>query len=374
MPIVCCFKGSHISLTDQDTVNQNNGRTGKDANTILASIHTFDPSLRCDAMTFQPCSHKALANHKQVVDSFRFYNINKGIPEGSPIAIGRYSEDVYYEGNAWYLNTLAAAEQLYDAIHVWKDEGTITVSPVSLPFFRDLLPTIPPGSYDKESYTYDTLIEAISNYADGFIDVVAKYAASNGSLAEQFDKNDGTPLSARDLTWSYASFLTATARRAGIMPPSWADDSTNSVPKHCQGTSIIGSYSSATVTTFPPSQTPIKGPLPPPSTTSCSVAASATVIFHGLVKTQYGEAIKIVGNIEALGDWDPEKAVPLRASEYTSHNPLWKAVIPLKVGQVIEYKYINVKKDGSVKWEGDPNHTYTIPCAPTATKVDKWQR
>jgi glucoamylase len=35
-------------------INQNNGRTGKDANTILGSIHVFDPTAGCDATTFQP--------------------------------------------------------------------------------------------------------------------------------------------------------------------------------------------------------------------------------------------------------------------------------------------------------------------------------
>jgi glucoamylase len=35
-------------------INQNNGRSGKDANTILGSIHLFDPAAGCDATTFQP--------------------------------------------------------------------------------------------------------------------------------------------------------------------------------------------------------------------------------------------------------------------------------------------------------------------------------
>jgi glucoamylase len=35
-------------------INQNNGRSGKDANTLLGSIHTFDPEGNCDASTFQP--------------------------------------------------------------------------------------------------------------------------------------------------------------------------------------------------------------------------------------------------------------------------------------------------------------------------------
>lgn len=47
-------------LTCIRLVNANNGRTGKDTNTILSSISTFDASLGCDSTTFQPCSDKAL--------------------------------------------------------------------------------------------------------------------------------------------------------------------------------------------------------------------------------------------------------------------------------------------------------------------------
>ena len=84
-------------------INENNGRTGKDANTLLGSIHTFDPSAACDDSTFQPCSDKALANHKTVTDSFRsIYTINSDIPEGTAVAVGRYPEDTYQGGNPWY--------------------------------------------------------------------------------------------------------------------------------------------------------------------------------------------------------------------------------------------------------------------------------
>ncbi|KAF7551843.1 hypothetical protein G7046_g7590 [Stylonectria norvegica] len=385
-PQVLCFLQSFWSPSGgyiDANINANDGRTGKDANTILASIHNFDPALVCDAATFQPCSDKALANHKQVIDSFRFYNINKGIPAGTAVAVGRYSEDVYYNGNPWYLNTLAAAEQLYDALYVWRQKESITVSSISQQFFKDFVPSISAGTFASGSDTYSALIDAVTIYADGYVNIVAQYAASNGSLAEQFSKDNGTPLSAHDLTWSYAAFLTSVDRRAGIVPPSWSDGSANQVPDSCQGTSLVGSYSSATATSFPPSQTPISGPLPPTTsttkttatTTSCAVATSVTVTFEELVQTNFGETIKIVGNIDGLGNWDTSKAVPLSASAYTSQNPLWQVTVPLKAGQVIEYKYINVKSGGSVAWERDPNHTYTVPktCATTAVKSDKWQ-
>lgn len=82
------------------TSNMHGGRSGKDANSVLVSIHTFDAGAGCDAVTFQPCSDKALANLKAYVDAFRsIYTINKKIPHNAAVATGRYPEDVYYGGN-----------------------------------------------------------------------------------------------------------------------------------------------------------------------------------------------------------------------------------------------------------------------------------
>lgn len=86
-------------------INDSNDRNGRDANSILGSIHTFDPYAACDDSTFQPCSPRALANHKAVTDSFRpIYGVNLGAPNGSPVAVGRYIEDVYMGGNPWWVS------------------------------------------------------------------------------------------------------------------------------------------------------------------------------------------------------------------------------------------------------------------------------
>lgn len=78
------------------------GRSGLDANSLLGSIHTFDPAAACDDTTFQPCSSRALSNHKLVVDSFRsVYGINNGRGAGKAAAVGRYAEDSYQGGNPW---------------------------------------------------------------------------------------------------------------------------------------------------------------------------------------------------------------------------------------------------------------------------------
>lgn len=363
-------------------VNENNGRTGKDANTLLSAISTFDPAVGCDDATFQPCSEKVLANHKVVTDSFRsVYSLNSGIPEGTAVAVGRYPEDVYYNGNPWYLTTLAAAEVLYDALIAWKAQGYIQVTSTSLAFFQDLDSSITAGTYQSSSATYTTLYDAASAYADGYVNIVATYAAPNGSLSEQFDKATGTPLSAYDLTWSYAALLSAAARRAGIAPPSWVGSSGDAaVPSTCSAASVVGSYTSATASSFPASQTPQTG-IPTststttaPATTSTACAATAVVTFDELKTTSFGQTVKVVGSIAALGSWDTSRAVALSASQYTSANPLWTVSISLAAGQTVAYKYINVNSDGTVTWEADPNHTLTIPACATATTVsNSWQ-
>ncbi|KAJ6493912.1 hypothetical protein C8R47DRAFT_1267246 [Mycena vitilis] len=53
-----------------------------------------------------------------------------------PVATGRYPEDVYTRGNPWYLTTAAVAELLYDALIVWKAKGSLNVTTISLPFFK----------------------------------------------------------------------------------------------------------------------------------------------------------------------------------------------------------------------------------------------
>ncbi|KUI67829.1 Glucoamylase [Cytospora mali] len=388
-PQILCFLQSFWSSSGYilANINENNGRTGKDANTLLASISIFDPTAGCDSATFQPCSDKALANHKVVTDSFRsVYNLNSNIAEGTAVAVGRYPEDVYYNGNPWYLCTLAAAEQLYDSLIVWESQGYIEVTSTSLAFFKDFDSSITAGTYESSSTTYTTIYDAVETYAEGYMNIVATYAASNGSLSEEFDKSTGKPLSAYDLTWSYAAFLSAANRRAGIVPSSWGASSGDAVPGTCSATSVAGSYSTATSTSFPSSQTPQTGystttasatttSSKTSTSTSCATATSVTVTFDEIVTTSYGETIKIIGGVSALGNWDTGDAVALSAGSYTSSNPLWTVSIKLSPGTVVEYKYINVASDGSVTWEADPNHTITVPasCATATTVSNTWQ-
>lgn len=100
-PQILCFLQTFWSGEYVDSnINVNDGRSGRDVNSVLTSIHNFDPAADCNDRTFQPCSSRALANHKQVVDSFRStFSINSGTSPGQAVAVGRYNEDVYYSGN-----------------------------------------------------------------------------------------------------------------------------------------------------------------------------------------------------------------------------------------------------------------------------------
>ena len=127
-PEVLCFlqtfwNGAFVT----SNINDQSGRNGRDANSILGSIHTFDPEAGCDDLTFQPCSSRALANHKAVTDSFRsLYAVNSDRAQGAAVAVGRYTEDVYFGGNPWCVDMSEAlpAANLYQVLNYACSSGT----------------------------------------------------------------------------------------------------------------------------------------------------------------------------------------------------------------------------------------------------------
>ncbi|KAI0069719.1 glucoamylase [Panus rudis PR-1116 ss-1] len=320
------------------TSNTGGGRSGKDANSVLTSIHTFDPAAGCDSVTFQPCSDKALSNLKVYVDAFRsIYSVNSGIASNAAVATGRYPEDSYMGGNPWYLTTFAVAEQLYDALIVWDSQGSLDVTDTSLAFFRQFSSSIATGTYAKGSSTYSTLTTAIKNFADGFVAVNAKYTPSGGGLAEQFSRSNGLPVSAVDLTWSYASALTAFGARNGVTPASWGAAGLT-VPASCQ-----------------------RGP-------GGGNGNTVAVTFNVQATTVFGENIFLTGSVDELANWSPDNAIALSAANY----PTWSVTVNLPASTSIQYKYIR-KFNGQVTWESDPNRQITTPSSGSFTENDTWR-
>jgi glucoamylase len=96
----------------------------------------------------------------------------------------------------------------------------VTISRQNLAFLRGALAsqgtnlTIKEGDvFNKTDARFGQILGAMIELGDGYLRRVQQHADKSGALSEQFDRNDGTPQSARDLTWSYAAVLTAFTQR-----------------------------------------------------------------------------------------------------------------------------------------------------------------
>ncbi len=132
---------------------------GVDTASLLAFLHSPQE-------WFLPLNNSFLFNTMGSLErSFAsIYQINQRTAHLAP-AIGRYPEDRYYNGNPWFLTTLAYAEYFYRL-----------------------------GDRIK---------------GDEYMQRVKYHADASGHMSEQLSRENGYMLSARDLTWSYVAFLTA---------------------------------------------------------------------------------------------------------------------------------------------------------------------
>jgi glucoamylase len=126
------------------------------------------------------------------------YAINRDGQVG--LAIGRYPEDRYdgtstnTSGNPWFLGGFAFAEYYYmlsKELKKLSSEGSKK------------------SQNDYKEYALRALVKADEYMARGFYHM----NQSTGSMAEQFNRYSGYMQGAHDLTWSYASFLTAAKAR-----------------------------------------------------------------------------------------------------------------------------------------------------------------
>lgn len=192
------------------------GRNGIDCSVLLGALKgwdTTDAAAAVDASQFGPASDKLLATHKRYVDAFRsLYAINNNAAAPKAVGTGRYPSDVYdgdgtSQGNPWYICTLAAAEVLNTAVAVANTRGSLAVTATSLPFYRQFSAGAATGTYSSGSSQYTALTSGMRAMASGFVDIVNSHAWPNGSLNEEFNRNNGFNQGARDLTWSYAAFV-----------------------------------------------------------------------------------------------------------------------------------------------------------------------
>ena len=144
------------------------------------------------------------------------FAVNRGRPAGRGPAMGRYPNDRYYGGGAWYLATLAAAEFYFTLAAALAGGAHMPVTPENLRFRQRLgaaasaeaagVAGVAPGATEPTQLALER--------GDAIMRTVQAFTPQGGELSEQFDRTSGAQISAKHLSWSYAAFITAAAARA----------------------------------------------------------------------------------------------------------------------------------------------------------------
>jgi glucoamylase len=135
------------------------------------------------------------------------YAINHNRPAGRGLALGRYANDRYYSGGAYYFSTLAAAEFYFRLAAALRGGAPLPVTAENLRFRQRL------GAGDAAADS-PALAALAQERGDAILRTVQAFTPDSGDLSEQFDHTTGVQTSAKQLTWSYAAFVTAVASRA----------------------------------------------------------------------------------------------------------------------------------------------------------------
>jgi glucoamylase len=192
-----------------------NGVPGKDLDfaTILAVIHAA--RAKGAHSVLDPRVMATLARLEELFDAS--YAINRGRAETRGPAMGRYADDRYFSGGAYYFSTLGAAE-FYYALAEAVAGAEVPVTEDNKEFLLrlgaadDSLELRPPATEDRKRR-----FEALLRRGDQFMATVAAYTPASGELSEQFDQGTGAQTSAKSLAWSHAALITAIARRKAAM-------------------------------------------------------------------------------------------------------------------------------------------------------------
>ena len=82
-----------------------------------------------------------------------------------------------------------------------------------------------------------------------------------------------------------------------------------------------------------------------------------------------GQQVYVTGNHAALGNWNPDLAVPLDPATY----PVWTNRVNLPASTTVQYKYLRKNDDGTIPWEnlaGGGNRSFTTPAAGAGNRSD----
>jgi len=155
---------------------------------------------------FNPTSQYASGTIAATINAFCMaYPINNIDTKNgvNGVLIGRYPNDGYFGGNPWILLTAYLAQSFYRGSLYSLTTNSLPPS-VSMDNWRYIFPTLP----NDANLSVKSFASVLLSAGDGVMQRIAHHTAGNNfHLNEQIDKNQGTQISAYDLTWSYAVVL-----------------------------------------------------------------------------------------------------------------------------------------------------------------------
>jgi glucoamylase len=201
--------------------------TGLDVAVVLGALHAHNELDAAGDRYFAPSDDRILATAHALARAFqKEFPLSEATPAdpagamvGTPI--GRYPKDKYNgldtktQGNPWFLATAAFAELYYRCAEDWQRTGAILVNPINLEFLSTLsVGGIKAGeTIGAQDPRFAALISSVRALGDTYLRRVKLHEGPQGHLNEQFSRKDGALQGAEDLSWSYASILSAAAHR-----------------------------------------------------------------------------------------------------------------------------------------------------------------
>jgi len=121
-----------------------------------------------------------------------------------------------------YFATFNVAEQIFDALITWDLIGSLSVTNISLKFFRQFDGLVLLGIHYKGSLTYNKLTSAMRAWAENTLISLEKRTPPDFVLPLIMNKTTGEPAAPWGALRSQVAVLGAHNAYNGVISPSWA--------------------------------------------------------------------------------------------------------------------------------------------------------
>lgn len=212
-----------------ETLDQQHYKGGGLDTTIILGVIYGDLEQENDAFALD--QERVMRSIYQIRHVFAgIYNINKNHPTLPPL-LGRYPGDIYdgnhfLGGNPWILTSNLLAQYYYSLANLYLHKKTIHITGENIAFFKQIRPDLVMAEGDvamtMQPKKFNKIVSALIVEGDRYIQRIKRHQVcyqENDCMhyAEQLTRTGGRQTSARDLTWGYATFISAMKARAAAV-------------------------------------------------------------------------------------------------------------------------------------------------------------